>query len=407
MMREPGLTASDVMAAVTTVSFDIAGLELYLPLLVGARIELIPRALTTDGAALSARLAVSGATVLQSTPVTLRQLVDANWSPPAKFRVFCGGEALPAELATQLTTRVSQLWNLYGPTETTIWSTAWLVEPGAARISIGRPIANTQVYVLDHRREPMAIGVPGDIWIGGAGVAIGYHERKELTDERFVADPFSSTPGARLYRTGDIGVWGADGLLYHLGREDHQVKIRGHRIELGEIEHVLERHPAVRRAVVVGREAGGGDLRLVAYVIYQPGEDLTATETRRYLRRLLPDAMIPSMVVSLDAFPTTPNGKIDRKAFPDPFKNALRDIRYQPPAAGPETQIAQIWQRILKVGRVGADDNFFELGGQSLLALAVARAIEKETGWSMDPRLLFFQNLRQIAMTMARDISQI
>ena len=405
MRREPGLSASDVLAAVTTVSFDIAGLELYLPLLVGARIELIARDTVTDGAALAAQLDACGATVLQATPVTLRQLVDAGWQGRSELRVWCGGEALPPDLAAALHGRVAELWNLYGPTETTIWSTVGRVEPTASPISIGRPIANTQIYVVGRNGEPVAIGMPGEIWIGGAGVAMGYHARPELTAERFVSDRFSLEPDARLYRTGDLGRWGADGRLYHLGRIDHQVKIRGFRIELGEIEAVLRSHPAVNQAVVVGRDAGTrpGDLRLVAYVVYRTGEDLTATEVRHYLRQRLPDVMVPSVVMALDSVPVTPNGKVDRNALPDPFRNAGRTTTYEPPAPGPETQIAQIWKRILKVDRIGAEDNFFELGGHSLLTLAVAAAVQKETGWRMDPRSLFFQNLRQIVTVMRRD----
>ena len=251
----------------------------------------------------------------------------------------------------------------------------------------------------------MATGLPGEIWIGGAGVAMGYHHRPELTGERFIADRFTSQSGARLYRTGDLGRWGADGRLYHLGRIDHQVKIRGFRIELGEVEAALHSHPAVRQAVVVANDGGGGagNLRLVAYNVYQVGEDLTATEVRRYLRRQLPDVMVPSVIVTLDAIPMTPNGKVDRKALPDPFRKAGRAISQEPPAPGAEMQIAQIWQRILKVDRVGAEDNFFELGGHSLLALRVAAAVEKELGWRMDPRALFFQTLRQIVAATASD----
>ena len=301
---------------------------------------------------------------------------------------------------------MEEVWNLYGPTETTIWSTIERVEHGDGPVSIGRPIANTQVYILGPAGDPVAIGLPGEIWIGGAGVATGYHHRPELTAKHFVPDRFSLQPGERLYRTGDLGSWGGDGRLYHLGRMDHQVKIRGFRIEIGEIEVVLRTHPAVDQAVVIAIEAGAGtgNLKLVAYIVYQVGEDLTATEARRYLRRQLPDVMVPSVIVAVDAIPMTPNGKVDRNALPDPFKNASHTaVSQQPPAPGPETKIAQIWQRILKVDRVGAEDNFFELGGHSLLALKVAAAVEKEIGWRMDPRALFFQNLRQIAVTMRRD----
>ena len=405
MRREPGLQATDVLAAVTTVSFDIAGLELYLPWLVGARVELLPRETAADGVALAAALAASGTTVLQATPATWRLLLEAGWTGGPGFRALCGGEGLPRELADALLARVGELWNLYGPTETTIWSTAERVAGGGAPITIGRPIDNTQVHVLSRAGELQPAGIPGELWIGGAGVATGYHRRPELTADRFIADRFSTQPGARLYRTGDLGRWTAQGRLEHLGRIDHQVKIRGFRIELGEIESVLAGHEAVRQSVVIAREAGPGDLRLVAYVVYQPGEDLTVSEVRRHLRRELPDYMVPSLVVALDAIPLTPNGKVDRAALPDPFRNVAPVAAYEPPAPGLERLLADVWQETLQIERVGAEDNFFELGGHSLLSLRVALAVEQRTGWRMDPRVLFFQNLRQVAAAGAAHVS--
>ncbi len=402
MRQTPGLTAGDVMAAVTTISFDIAALELYLPLLVGARIELVPRATAGNGRALAHLLATSGATVLQATPSTWRMLMEADWPGAPGFRVLAGGEPLPRDLADALLPRVAELWNLYGPTETTIWSTVDKVVPGDAPISIGRPIANTQVHILDAALQLVPVGIDGEICIGGAGVASGYHERPTLTAERFIADPFSDHAGARLYRTGDLGRWGPDGKLYHLGRMDHQVKIRGHRIELGEIEAVLQNHGSVRQAVVVAAEAQPGDQRLAAYIVYHDGEDLTASDVRRHLRQLLPDYMIPSTVVALAAIPLTPNGKLDRGALPDPFRNAQRAaIVREPPAPGAEQMLAEIWQSVLKVDSVAADDNFFELGGHSLLSLRVAQLVEKRSGTRMDPRTLFFHTLRQVAAQIA------
>jgi amino acid adenylation domain-containing protein len=398
-MREaPGLAADDVVAAVTTISFDIAGLELYLPLTVGARIELVPREVAADGLALAECLAASGATVLQATPATWRLLLEVDWRPVRALRAFCGGEPLPRELADGLLPRVAELWNLYGPTETTIWSTAERVAPAPAPITIGSPIANTQCYVLSANGEPVPVGVAGELWIGGDGVALGYHRRPELTAERFVPDHFSGRPGTRLYRTGDLARWGDDGRLYHLGRLDHQVKVRGFRIELGEIEAELAGHPAVKQALVLAKEAAPGDVRLVAYVVYHAGESLTVSEIRRYLRRKLPDYMVPALVVELASVPLTPNGKVDRAALPDPLERAgAVASEYTPPAPGPEQILAEIWRDILGIERVGAEDNFFELGGHSLLSLRVAAAVEKKTAWRMDPRTLFFQNLRQIA----------
>ena len=400
MRYRPGLHDSDVIAAVTTISFDIAALELYLPLIVGARIELVSHDVATDGVALARLLSESGATMLQATPATWRLLIEAGWRAGNGFRAFCGGESMPRDLADILLENVHELWNLYGPTETTIWSTAGRVERGTAAISIGQPIANTAVYILDAAGAPTAIGIPGEIWIGGDGVAAGYHHRPELTAARFVSDPFVGKTSARMYRTGDLGRWGADGRLYHMGRLDRQVKFRGFRIELGEIEAALHTHPAVARAHVVAQNLTAEQPRLIAYIVYHPAKDLTATEARRHIKRTLPDYMVPSGFVTLDALPLTPNGKIDVRALPDPFKNpAGAGGGHEPPAPGLEQLVAEVWQELLQVDRVGADDNFFELGGNSLLSLRAITEIEARAGCRLQPRILFFQNLRQVAAT--------
>ncbi len=397
MRERPGLAATDVLAAVTTVSFDIAGLELYLPLLVGARIELLARATATDGTALARALERSNATMLQATPATWRLLLEAGWWGNQRLRALCGGEALSRQLADQLLERVGELWNLYGPTETTIWSTLERVERDGA-ISIGRPIANTQIHILDRSGALAPIGVAGEICIAGAGVALGYHGQPALTAERFTADAQGEGPGGRLYRTGDLGRWGVDGRLYHLGRSDYQVKIRGFRIELGEIEKVIGSHPAVRQAVTVVSEARPDDPRLVAYVAYRDGEDVTITEMKRFLRGQLPDYMVPSIVITVTEMPLTPNGKVDRAALPDPFATPLRDGALQnTPATPMELALADIWRTVLNIERIDSLDNFFELGGYSLLSLRVARLLEKRTGHRMDPRMLFFHNLRELA----------
>ncbi len=397
MQREPGLTQSDVLAAVTTVSFDIAGLELYLPLQVGARIELVPSEIARDGFALSRLIAERQVSIMQATPATWRMLLDAGWEGSANFRALCGGEALPWELAEPICGRVGELWNLYGPTETTIWSTAGRVERDAGTVDIGRPIDNTQIYILKGL-SPCPLGSVGEICIGGDGVAIGYLGRPDLTAERFVDDPFASRPGARMYRTGDLGRWGTDGRLHHLGRMDHQVKIRGFRVETGEIEAVLNEHPSVRQAIVVTREVVAGDVRLVAYIHHRGAEELTISDVRLYLRTRLPDYMIPAIAVPLEAVPLSPNGKIARDALPDPFGRASVLVgEYEAPREGLETAIAEAWCQLLKIERVGAEDNFFELGGDSLLALRFVASMEQETGTRVDPRSLFFQTLRQVA----------
>lgn len=403
MQFVPGFAPTDVVAAVTTVSFDIAALELFLPLTMGGRIELVSRETAADGLALAQLLSASGATVLQATPATWRLLIEAEWQGGESFRAFCGGESLPRGLADAVLERVRELWNLYGPTETTVWSAAAQVDRGAGAISIGRPIANTQIYVLDPAGQPTAIGIPGEIWIGGDGVAKGYHQRPELTAARFVPDPFSSKPGARMYRTGDLGRWGGDGRLFLIGRKDRQVKLRGFRIELGEVEAAICGHPAVRQAVVAARDLAQSQSKLVAYIVYQPGEDLTASQVRVHLRQVVPAYMIPSVFVAIAALPMTPNGKVDLLSLPDPFKNAMSSTgAYEPPAPGLEQLIAGIWGELLQVDRIGADDNFFELGGHSLLSLRATAAIEGEAGCRIQPRVLFFQSLRQVAAAVRR-----
>jgi amino acid adenylation domain-containing protein len=402
MKSEPGLSSADVLAAVTTVSFDIAALELYLPLMVGARIELVAETTAADGQALSHLLVASGASVMQATPATWRMLLDAGWKAQKGFRALCGGEPLSRELADALLDAVDELWNLYGPTETTVWSTACRVERGSAAISIGRPIARTQIYVVDRGGELTPIGIPGEILIGGSGVAMGYHRRPEMTAERFVGDHFSARPRGPLYRTGDLGRWGPNGQLYHMGRLDHQVKVRGFRIEPGEIEATLEAHLAIRQAVVVAHEIEAGDVRLVAHVVFRNGHNATASELRKYLRQGLPEHMIPLIFLALDSVPLMSNGKVDRRALPDPFMNGQRPpSAHEPPGPGLEQLIAAIWQDVLKIDGVGAEDNFFELGGHSLLSLRVAALLKKRTGLQMDPRVLFFQNLRQVADGLA------
>jgi amino acid adenylation domain-containing protein len=368
MAQTPGFGASDVLVAVTTLSFDIAGLELWLPLTVGARVEVATREEASDGRLLQSRLAQSGATVLQATPATWRLLLDAGWRASAGLRMFCGGEGLPRELADRLVADGAELWNLYGPTETTIWSTAERVSHDGAAITIGRAIGNTQVYVLDRAGQRVPIGVLGELYIGGTGVAHGYHGRPELTADKFVPDAFSGVPGARLYRTGDVARWLPDGRLQCLGRIDHQVKVRGFRIELGEIEAALAAQPGIRQAVVTVHPDTSGEHRLVAYAVGDGTEPPVVSDLRAALKGRLPDYMVPSVFQFLDALPLTPNGKIDRKALPAPDGARPRlDANYIVPRTALEHSIAAVWQEVLGVTTVGVFDNFFDLGGHSLL----------------------------------------
>jgi amino acid adenylation domain-containing protein len=400
MAREPGLTEHDKVLAVTTLSFDIAVLELLLPLSVGAQVVLASAEQNTDGRALRALLEASQATLMQATPSTWRMLIDAGWRGAPGFKALIGGEALALDLARALLERVGGLWNMYGPTETTVWSTCWRVTQPEAGICIGRPIANTQVHVLDAAGQCCPIGVPGEIYIGGDGVALGYLRRPELTDERFVRD--IADPAARMYRTGDLGRWRHDGQLEHLGRLDHQVKIRGHRIELGEIEAQLASHAAVARAVVIAREDRPGDVRLVAYVVPR-GAMPAATELRDHLRTSLPQYMLPQHFVQMQALPLLPNGKLDRTQLPAPGP-VLHEAPVKPTLdTDQERAIAEVWSRLLGVDSVARNDNFFDLGGHSLLAMRAVSEIEAAIGLRLSPRRLVFETLAQLAHGGAAD----
>ena len=378
MAREPGISPDDVLAAVTSLSFDIAVLELLLPLAAGARVVIAAREEAMEPRRLAALLERESATVMQATPATWRMLVQSGWEGSPELAVLSGGEALPPDLARGLLPRGRALWNLYGPTETTIWSTVQRVE-SADSIHLGQPIANTRVYVLGPALQPCPAGVPGELFVGGDGVVRGYLRRPGLTAERFVPDPFSSAPGARLYGTGDLVRRRADGALEFLGRTDFQVKVRGFRIELGEIEARLAEHPAVREAVVAVREDVPGEARLAAYVV-PAGPAPAADELRRALALRLPDHMVPSAWVMLEALPLTPNGKVDRRALPAP--EARRDLAggFVAPRTEAEGTIAGLWREVLGTDRVGVEDNFFDLGGNSLSLVRLAGQLAETLG---------------------------
>jgi len=368
MAREPGLTESDTLLAVTTLSFDIAALEVFLPLTVGARVEVVGRETAIDGVRLAGRLEEVGATVMQGTPASWRLLLESGWEGDSGLTALCGGEALTRELAERLLAKTRVVWNMYGPTETTIWSTLARVETGQGPVPVGRPIANTRAYVLDAHLRPVPVGVAGELYLGGVGLARGYHGRPELTAERFLADPFGPNPGARLYRTGDLAKYRSDGVIECLGRVDGQVKVRGYRVELGEVESALAGLPSVREAAAVAREDGSGENRLVAYIVPRGDAVPTEAEMRAWLRDRLPEYMVPSAFVTLDALPLTPNGKVDRKALPDPEPPRGEGGGYVPPRGPIEEALVGIWAEVLGRETVGVFDNFFEVGGHSLLA---------------------------------------
>src|SRR5690606_27431719 len=317
------------------------------------------------------------------------------------FKALCGGEALPVDLVNALVERCSEVWNMYGPTETAIWSTCYRIPAVDAPIYIGRPIANTRVYVLDKAMRPVPPGVPGELYIAGAGVARGYLGRPELDRERFLPDPFVQVPGERMYRTGDLGRFLPNGNLEFRGRIDSQVKVRGFRIELGEIESVLSSHPSVGGAAVKVIEVAPGDARLVAYTLPRDGKQPDSADLREHLRTRLPQYMVPQRFVTLDAFPLLPNGKIDRGALPAP--ESLEDESQRPvlePRTDAERLIAEVWSKLLRVERVGVQDNFFDLGGHSLLVAAAVAEIRKRTGVRLPINRLVFETLAQLAASL-------
>ncbi|HEX4954999.1 MAG TPA: amino acid adenylation domain-containing protein [Thermoanaerobaculia bacterium] len=371
MEEAPGLSAGDRLLAVTSLSFDIAGLELYLPLVAGATVEVADRETAADGQRLAA--ALPGATVMQATPATWRMLVDAGWAGSPRLRALCGGEALPPSLAAELLARTAEVWNLYGPTETTIWSTASrLSAPPGQRpeVLIGRPIRNTSALVLDPRWLPTAPGVPGELLLGGSGVARGYLRRPALTASRFVPDPLGEAPGGqRVYRTGDLARRLPDGRLDFLGRTDHQVKVRGYRIELGEIEAALLQHPGLAAAVVVGDRGPDGETRLVAYHLAREGAAPTAGALRELLREKLPSFMVPAFFVALTELPRTPAGKLDRRRLPAPEGEPVEALAADLPRTGHEELLGQLVAEVLRrPGLVPLSADFFEIGGDSLSA---------------------------------------
>ena len=370
MRREPGLTAEDTFLSVTTLSFDIATLELFLPLIVGARTIIAGQNVAMSGTALAETVSRTGTTVMQATPVTWRILLAAGWQGSENLKILCGGEALPLELARQLLPKVASLYNMYGPTETTVWSSVHEIKQEHTSISIGRPIANTQMYLLDKHLQLVPVGVPGELYIGGVGLARGYLNRPELTNDRFIRHPFSTEPDARLYKTGDLARFRSDGTIELIGRNDYQVKIRGFRIEFGEIEAVLRQHPEVREAVVVAREDTVGDKRLIAYVILHQEQSITGSDLQSHVMKHVPGYMVPSSVVLLKAFPLTPNGKVDRRALPAPdYSRSAQD--FVAPSTPLQEMVAASWSQALGIEQIGIYDNFIALGGHSLLAMQV------------------------------------
>ncbi|WP_448032947.1 non-ribosomal peptide synthase/polyketide synthase [Bradyrhizobium liaoningense] len=396
MAEQPGMMASDRVLGLTSLSFDIAVLELWLPLTIGACVVLADRAAAHDPVRLKAIVERHGVSMIQATPSTWRMLLDhEDSSLPSSCRVLCGGEALPPDLARRLVEQAGEAWNLYGPTETTVWSARHRLDAMDDRPLLGGPIGNTTLHILDGDLNLAPVGVAGELYIGGSGLARGYWQRGALTAERFIPDPFGP-PGARLYRTGDVARWRSDGVLDYVGRADHQVKIRGFRIELGEIEAQLLAQGA-RAAVVVAREAGAGR-QLVGYV---SGEALDGIALKAALSSVLPDYMVPARIVVLERLPLTPNGKIDRKALPAPDQLAA-SIEHVAPRTPAEAALAAIWADLLRQPNIGVTDNFFELGGDSIISLQMVSRARRE-GVLIEPRDVFRHQTIEALIASSRD----
>ncbi|MEI8399415.1 MAG: amino acid adenylation domain-containing protein [Alcaligenaceae bacterium] len=387
---KPGLEQTDSLLAVTTISFDIAGLELYLPLITGATIMLLEREQASDGASLLSVLQNSGATVMQATPITWRLLLEAGWDGTGLKKILCGGEAFPVDLANQLINTSAEVWNLYGPTETTIWSTRFALSSSCAydvSIPIGEPLNNTTLVLQDKYGNLLPHGIAGELFIGGKGLANGYLNRPALTAEKFVPDGYGTQPGARLYATGDLAKYDENENLVCLGRLDQQVKLRGFRIELGEIEAVIQKHESVKQAVVQVIEISTSDTRLAAFVTFeQPAE--TAVQTlENWLQTQLPGYMVPTEWVVLDAFPLTPNGKLDKKALPKP--NRQQQLNYQPATTQTEQLLEQMMAEVLNLEQVSREADFFNLGGHSLLATRLVTRIKQHYAINFPASTLF------------------
>jgi amino acid adenylation domain-containing protein len=375
--------------SVTSPSFDISVLELFWTLSRGFKVILYVGAESNSGPSvedysIAALVERHSVTHLQCTPTMAGMLLldKRTWDALGRLSVLLvGGEIFPVTLAQQLGQAMQgTILNMYGPTETTVWSTVYEVRPGTfySRVPVGKPIANTETYIVDGELRPVAAGVAGELLIGGPGVARGYLRREQITAERFIANPFAANGAARLYRTGDRARYLPDGNIELLGRMDQQVKIRGHRVELGEIEFVLNEYPGVRESVVLIREASGGNRVLVAYIIPREGHKLAVTQLRQYVQEKLPEYMAPSHYMFMTAFPETPNRKIDRNAFPAPDPDLARSANdLERPATEIEENLAAIWKELLGIQRVGRQDNFFEAGGHSMLAVQLVARVRK------------------------------
>ena len=378
MQKSPGMNKNDIILAITTLSFDIAVLELYLPLITGAQIILATTEDVLDSFKLIELMDEHKTTMLQATPSSWKMLLDANWNGNPNLKALTGGEPITPPLAEELLKRCNELWNMYGPTETTVWSTIHQIKDSKPPILVGRPIDNTQIYVLDKYKNPVPVGVSGDLFIGGEGVASGYLKRPELTSEKFIQNPLSSDMDDIIYETGDIAKFNPKGILECLGRSDFQVKISGHRIELGEIASELLKFDSINDAVVDVYTDANQVKRLVGYLILNNNGKVSHADIKNKLKSALPDYMVPGIYMTMDSFPLTPNGKTDRKKLPKPKEiEKTSETNYVIPYTPIQEVLCDCYKVLLNVKKVGINDNFFELGGDSLLTIQVIDTLNK------------------------------
>ncbi|TWU67120.1 non-ribosomal peptide synthetase [Crateriforma conspicua] len=419
MQQEPGFTPDDVLLAVTTLSFDISVLELFLPTVTGGKVVILDSVSAADGNALSDAIDRHAITVLQATPSTWRLLIQSRWSshkaldrqadnvgqsdPPNTLKALCGGEPMPGEIVAPLLRHCDELWNMYGPTETTVWSAAYRITDENAPILIGKPIGNTQIYLLDSEGRETPPGCEGELHIGGAGVTRGYRNRLDLTDEKFIENryrnPYADYVSDRLYRTGDIAKLRFDGQLEFVRRNDKQVKVRGFRIELGEIETHLKSHPLVAQNAVIVREDKPGDKRLVAYIVALDGQSIDTSRLREHLRQFVPPYMVPQHFISLPQMPLTNNGKVDHKSLPKPNEltdvRAVHDVRATEHSHS-ESYLMSLCTRLLEHTDVALDDIFLDVGGHSLLVMQIIATVERDKGFKFSPQDFLVNTLGQL-----------
>jgi len=378
MAINPGIKSEDILVAVTTISFDISILELFLPLICGAQVVIADTDVVRDGKRLSNLIEQVRGTILQATPVTWKLLIESGWKPQRRFKALCGGEAMPYAIMQNLLERCDELWNMYGPTETTVWSACHKCSSEDELVLLGKPIANTEIYILDEKFKVVPVGVWGELFIGGAGLATEYLNLPEMTKKKIILHPFKPDSKEYLYRTGDFCRFRNDGNIEYGWRIDNQVKIRGHRIELGEIEAVLRKYPDISD-VAVAVKGQQEQARIIAYIVITTNEMPNNEVLRSFVRLTLPDYMCPAQFIKLDKIPLTPNGKVDKKSLPDPGTHRpVLDRKFVAPSTKYEQLLTDIWKEVLNIDEIGIQDNFFDIGGNSMSIFTVNQKISEK-----------------------------